>query len=186
MIFRHFRLDVNESNSYLLACSETRDALLVDAGEMSPLLLDFLDEHGLTLKAIFITHDHFDHSAGLNAAFEHFDAEVFCGKGLGIGVPATVAKHGETMSLGALTGTFLATPGHTPDSVSLMFPGLVFTGDALFAGSVGGTASPKAAKQQIDAIRKHILSLPEDYEVHPGHGPSSTVGIEKRFSPFFA
>jgi glyoxylase-like metal-dependent hydrolase (beta-lactamase superfamily II) len=80
----------------------------------------------------------------------------------------------------------LATPGHTPDSLSLSFPGVVFTGDALFAGSVGGTGSPRNASQQIEAIRKHIFALPDDYEIHPGHGPASTVAVERGCNPFFA
>ncbi|NLT59553.1 MAG: MBL fold metallo-hydrolase, partial [Candidatus Hydrogenedentes bacterium] len=84
-----------------------------------------------------------------------------------------------------LAGRVLATPGHTPDALSLAFPGMVFTGDALFAGSVGGTASPALARQQLDAIRNHIFSLPADTEIHTGHGPSSTVAIESRYNPFF-
>ena len=103
-----------------------------------------------------------------------------------MGIATRHVVHGDTVRVGNLVGEVLATPGHTPDSISLAFPGIVFTGDALFAGSVGGTSSPGCAKQQIDAIRRHILSLPDDYEVHPGHGPASTIGIERRGNPFFA
>jgi glyoxylase-like metal-dependent hydrolase (beta-lactamase superfamily II) len=87
--------------------------------------------------------------------------------------------------VGKLTGTVLATQGHTLDSISLAFPGLVFTGDALFSGSIGGTSSPRNAQQEIDHVRRNILSLPDDYEIHPGHGPSSTVAIERNHNPFF-
>jgi glyoxylase-like metal-dependent hydrolase (beta-lactamase superfamily II) len=87
--------------------------------------------------------------------------------------------------VGQLTGTVFSTPGHTPDSLSLAFPGVIFTGDALFAGSIGGVSSETDRTLEIDSIRKHIFSFPEDYEIHPGHGPASTVGIERRFNPFF-
>ena len=87
--------------------------------------------------------------------------------------------------MGKLTGRVLATPGHTPEGVSLAFPGHVFTGDALFAGSVGGTASQANYDQQIAAIRTQVFSLPPETEVHPGHGPSSTVAVERRYNPFF-
>ena len=186
MIFRHFRLDVNESNAFVVGCGDTKEALLIDVGDMDPAIEDFLDEHGLRLTTVFITHDHYDHTGGLPGVIAKYDAEVLSGSGSGPGHKTRKVAHGDEVRVGDLVGTVLSTPGHTPDSVSLRFPGMVFTGDALFAGSVGGTTSPSQARQQIDALRKHILSLPDETELHTGHGPSSTVGIEKHHSPFFA
>ena len=77
------------------------------------------------------------------------------------------------------------TSGHTPDSISFIFEERVaFTGDALFAGSIGG-ASGAAQREEIRLVREKILTLPEDCEIRPGHGPASTVGIEKVANPFF-
>jgi len=184
MIFRSFQLNVNESNAFVLACDETREALLVDVGALAPEIEDFLSDNQLSLVKIFITHDHFDHTGGLAQAVGRYGAEVLCGKTGMAGHGTRPVAHGDEVRIGTLAGKVLATPGHTPDSISLVFPGLAFTGDALFAGSVGGTTSPARAGEQIDAIREHILSLPDDYEIHPGHGPASTVGIERAHNPF--
>jgi hydroxyacylglutathione hydrolase len=184
MILRHFLTEANESNAFIVACEETREALMVDAGDFDPAIADFLDEQGLRLTTVFITHDHYDHTGGLAAAAARDGATVLASGGRPGGVPAQAVHHGDAVHVGTLTGNVLATPGHTPDSVSLAFPGHVFTGDALFAGSVGGTASSSAARRQLDHLRENILSLPPDTEIHTGHGPSSTVAIESRYNPF--
>lgn len=186
MIFRSFRLDVNEANAFVVGCEATSEALLVDVGEASVLVDDFLAEHRLDLRTIFITHGHYDHTGGLDAVLAAHGVEVVSGGGLGAPGKVRRVRHGDEVRVGRLVGRVLATPGHTEDSLSLVFPGMVFTGDALFSGSVGGTASPRQAKQQIAALREHILSLPGDYEIHPGHGPASTVEIERRHNPFFS
>lgn len=185
MIFRAFLLNVNEVNAYAIGCEHDREALLVDAGDFDARIVDFLEEHRLTLAAIFLTHDHYDHIDGLDDALAYSDAVVYSGKGVLGGPKGRRAAHGDTIRVGRFEGKVYATPGHTPDSISLAFPGIVFTGDALFAGSVGGISSPEAAKQQIDHIREHILTLPGDYAVYPGHGPASTVAIERQYNPFF-
>lgn len=185
MIFQHFLVDVNESNSFVLGCDETRDALLVDIGGVDLRIDEFIETERLRLSVVFITHDHFDHTGGLGSLLARHDAEVLSGAGHAGGPHGRIVSHGDTVQVGKLTGMVLATPGHTPDSISLAFPGLVFTGDALFSGSIGGTSSPRNAQQEIDHVRKNIFSLPDDDEIHPGHGPSSTVAIERNHNPFF-
>ena len=186
MILRHSLTEANESNVFIVGCEESREALMVDAGGYDRAMAGFLDEQGLRLTTIFITHDHYDHTGGLAEAAARDGAVVLAGGSRAGGMRAQTVRHGDTVRAGALTGKVLATPGHTPDSVSLAFPGHVFTGDALFAGSVGGTASSSAARQQIAYLRDNILSLPPETEIHPGHGPSSTVAIERRSNPFLA
>jgi len=184
MIFRPFLLNVNESNAFVIACEETGEALLVDAGDFDTHIEDFLHEKRLRLTTVFITHDHYDHTGGLSSIIERYDVQVLSGRG-GSGVKGKKVKHGDEVRIGSLTGKVLATPGHTGDSVSLVFPGMVFTGDALFSGSIGGVSSPQDGKLEVDHIRRNIFTLPDEYEIHPGHGPSSTVGIERRHNPFF-
>ncbi|MBI5095306.1 MAG: MBL fold metallo-hydrolase [Candidatus Hydrogenedentes bacterium] len=185
MIFHHFRLDVEEVNAYIVACSEKKEALLVDAGEWMPEMERFLCDGDLRLAHVFITHDHYDHSGALGEIAQKYHPKVYAGKDKVGGVAAQRLGHGDTVRVGTLSGTALATPGHTPEGISLAIPGHVFTGDALFAGSVGGTGSPALYQQQIDHIRRHIFALPPDTEIHPGHGPASTVRIESGFNPFF-
>lgn len=185
MIFRHFLTSVNESNAFLLACEETNEALLVDAGAFEPEISEFIRSHGLLLKKLFVTHDHYDHTGGVNEIVDKYGAEVLAGKGNCGGRHARVVRHGDTVRVGELIGHVLATPGHTPEGISLHIDGMVFTGDALFSGSVGGTGSETQAEQQRDAIRRHIFTLPPETEIHTGHGPSSTVAVESRYNPFF-
>jgi glyoxylase-like metal-dependent hydrolase (beta-lactamase superfamily II) len=185
MIVKHFLLDVNEVNCFVVACEETREAMLIDAGSFNQRIAEYLSSAGLQLKAVFITHDHFDHTDGLAEYVGRYNARVISGTAQVGGCKATVVRHGDTVRVGNLEGTVYSTPGHTPVGLSLAFPGHVFTGDALFAGSVGGTSSPENARIQLDAIRRHIFTLPPDTEVHTGHGPSSTVSIESRWNPFF-
>lgn len=185
MTVRRFLLSVNEANSFLVVCEQTREALLIDAGAFSPSLAEYLSTHQLNLRQVFITHEHYDHVDGLAPIVARYGARVVAGKDLTGGCNATRAAQGDTVRVGNLSGVVCETPGHTPDGLSLVFPGHVFTGDALFAGSVGGTSSLENAQRQIDAIRKHIFSLPPDTRIHTGHGPSSTVAIESRFNPFF-
>lgn len=184
MIFRHFRLNVNEANVFLIGCEATREALLVDAGEMDPRIEDFIEEHRLRLTTVFVTHAHYDHTGGL-AELESRHGVTVVGGGPEIGPDARVVRQGDEVRIGHLTGRVVAAPGHTRDSVCLVLPGMVFTGDALFAGSVGGISSRRHADEQIAALREHVLSLPDDYEIHTGHGPSSTVWVERTFNPFF-
>ena len=185
MIFRHFLLEVNEANAFLLGCEETKEAMLVDAGEYPAALDKTLSTHGLKLTVIFITHDHWDHTAGLAEVLARHPAQVYAYNASVEGIRTTVVKHGDRVTVGNLEGEVLETPGHTPDGLSLVFPSLAFTGDALFSGSIGGTASPGLANQLIDHVRRHIFTLPPDTELHTGHGPASTVAIEQSHNPFF-
>jgi glyoxylase-like metal-dependent hydrolase (beta-lactamase superfamily II) len=185
MIVKHFLLDEHEVNLFVAACPESREAMLIDAGVFDTRVLAFVEENRLRLAKIFITHDHYDHVDGLAGYAARSGAEIMCGSSPIGGCDARVVKHGDTIQLGNVTGTVYSTPGHTPVGLSLAFPGHVFTGDALFAGSVGGTSSKEHYDMQIAAIRKYIFTLPDDTLVHVGHGPSSTVAIEKKYNPFF-
>ncbi|OQZ04528.1 MAG: hypothetical protein B6D34_03030 [Candidatus Brocadia sp. UTAMX1] len=94
-------------------------------------------------------------------------------------------RGGEVIEAGHLRFHALPTPGCTPCDISYSVPGCVFTGDALFCGTVGSAGSLKEAKRQIDHIRRHIFSLPDEMMVFPAHGPMTTVGIEKIRQPLF-
>ncbi len=186
MILGHFRLNPIEVNAFIYACPDTREAMLVDCGEFDPRLPAFVDQHALTLTTILITHEHWDHVQALPEALHHFSARVISAIPAPAGVQsARVGKPGETVQLGRMTGRLVDTAGHTPVALSLIFPGVVFTGDALFAGSVGGTSNPEDYARQLDNVRKNLFTLPDDTIVCPGHGPCSTIGVERRFNPFF-
>jgi len=180
MIFQHFfLLEANESNLYVVGCEETREAALIDAGAFDRRVVDFVRRKGLRIVAALATHSHWDHTGGL----AQYQKEFGC-KALG----AEQLSEGQAVQAGRLRLQTLRTSGHTDDSVSFHVAeeGVVFTGDALFAGSVGGASSAKHQAEEIANIRAKILSLPEDTLICPGHGPASTVGTEKTRNPFLA
>ncbi len=165
MILGHFRLDVIEVNAFIFGCPQTRDAVLVDVGEFDSRLPDFVDAHQLKLTTIFLTHDHYDHVQGVADARTRFNATVISGTEAPGGHAAdAVVAHGDTVSVGAMTGRVVNTSGHTPVGLSLIFDDqkTVFSGDALFAGSVGGTSNRQDYDRQLANIRENLFSLPDD------------------------
>lgn len=189
MIIRHFPLAVEQANLYIVVDEATRDGVLVDAGEFSAEAVDFIRSNGVKLRAIFITHSHYDHNGAVGEYVKAFAPDAVYGGSPGCAGPRTRVVHdGDDVVAGSLRARALSVTGHTSDQVMLYFPDAkaVFTGDALFAGSVGGTAGEERRAEQIDLIRKKLLTLPEDVRVYSGHGPATTIHIEKHHNPFLA
>lgn len=184
MLFQHFLLDANESNAYVVGCPQTREALLVDVGCYDPRISAFLRLHNLSLKYIFLTHDHYDHSGGIPEILGQHGGMVLSARGTrGKG---RQVREGDEVHVGQLKGVVLDTGGHTADSISLLLEErIIFVGDALFAGSIGGTNSPSRRDEEIENIRKKIFVLGDRVEIYPGHGPPSLVGLERAKNPFF-
>lgn len=181
----HFLTDVNEANMFLAWCTHTQCALLIDAPVPDPRLISFIQEQNLTLKGIFVTHDHYDHISGVADILKTFSCPVYAGKPEVGGIRSKHVVHGDEIQIGNLKGNVISLPGHTLASIGLVIGTSVFTGDALFAGSIGGVSSETNRAIEIDHIKKNVFVLPDDYLIHTGHGPSSTVYIEKHFNPFF-
>jgi hydroxyacylglutathione hydrolase len=94
-------------------------------------------------------------------------------------------KQGDVINAGEISLTVLHTPGHSPGGISLLEQGMVFTGDALFAGSIGRSDLPGGnLKTLLKSIKTNLMTLPDDTKVFPGHGPASTIGDERRENPF--
>jgi hydroxyacylglutathione hydrolase len=192
-------------NCYLVADPDSREAALVDPGEEADRFLARLRHEGWTPRAVWLTHAHLDHLAGVAAVlaavpglpvwlhpadhrlYEHApnQARAF---GLTLAAPPPpdhAFADGATVRVGALEFGVLHTPGHSPGSVCLAGHGVVFVGDLLFAGSVGRTDLPGGdADALLASIRETLYALPDETVVYPGHGPPTTIGIEKRENPF--
>jgi hydroxyacylglutathione hydrolase len=177
-------------HSYLVWDPAARVAALFDTGwDLAPAEA-VLAEHGLRLAHLFITHGHRDHVAAL-ADFRqrHPDAQI---RSNVAGTPAAQRNQpGEVVAVGALRVEHRETPGHAADGVTYLVtgwpadrPAVAFVGDAIFAGSMGG--APENGELARGRVREHILTLPEDTLLCPGHGPLTTVGTERANNPFFA
>jgi glyoxylase-like metal-dependent hydrolase (beta-lactamase superfamily II) len=197
-----------EIMTYLVACPESREALLIDPGGPAPLLAQRLQQEGWRLRWIVNTHGHADHTAGNDlwtaktgapVVMHRLDEELFLrpemqAQARDEGFPPLsrvdlAVEDGHQLSLGRFTGMVLHTPGHTPGSICLYFPGHLFTGDTLFVEAAGRTDLPGGSLEiLIQSLLERIMPLPDDTLVWPGHdygpAPFSTLGQEKADNPF--
>lgn len=202
MNIRRLTLGALETNCYLLDDGQGGPVVIVDPAGEAGRILSAID--GEPLLAVVLTHGHFDH---LGAATELLAARpaplmvherdalaITTAAGSGGALfgfhytppPAErLLSHGETIAAGALKLTVLHTPGHTPGSVCLLGDGELFSGDTLFAGSVGRTDFPGGDARLLRASIAQLAALPGETRVHPGHGPGSTIARERRVNPFF-
>ena len=208
-----YRIEFVESapfaeNSYVLWKEGRFDALVIDPGFDVESIRAILDSNGLTTAAILNTHGHSDHIVG-NAKMKsaYPAAPLLIGKNDAIclsdpaanlsaayGIPITsppadrLVDHGERVELAGFSFEVREIPGHSPGSVIFVFdefdPPVVIGGDVIFAGSVGRTDLGGSAAQLFEGIRAHLYTLPDSTIIWPGHGPSTTVGREKRSNPF--
>ncbi|HSP10054.1 MAG TPA: MBL fold metallo-hydrolase [Candidatus Dormibacteraeota bacterium] len=192
------------TNSYLIEDDATHDAVVIDANLEPDVMVELARRREANVKAILFTHTDLDHIAGLHELLEAFgavpvavhDAEravLVEGKPLRreFGPIATRVENvvslvdGETFRAGSLVFEVLHTPGHSPGGVTLKIGDCLFTGDALFAGSVGRSDFANSdGEALLEGIRSRLLSLPDDYVVYSGHGPATTIGRERRTNPF--
>lgn len=167
------------------------NAWLCDAGEGCHLIFDTgagendirheLDQRGLGQVHVLITHEHADHVGGLRG---------LNGRTLSVHRPATGLQPNIHLHFGNLKVRSISLPGHCDGALGFVVDAAGFsvciTGDALFAGSIGGCPSTQAYQQALAALRNNVMSLPDDTLLLPGHGPATTVGLERSANPFFA
>ncbi len=195
-------------NCSLLWDSDSKEAVLVDAGGDSQYLLNTVQEHGLTLTAVWLTHGHLDHAAGVPALKrQHPDLPVFGPHRddafLLDALPESTAAYGfehcppftpehwlnegDSVQVGRYAFRVLHTPGHTPGHIVFHCPEekLLLAGDVLFYESIGRTDFPRGSHQDLsDNIRNKLYILPDDTRVIPGHGRNTDIGHEKRHNPY--
>jgi glyoxylase-like metal-dependent hydrolase (beta-lactamase superfamily II) len=194
--------------AYLVGCPETGEALVIDPGGPAPEILARLEEHGWRLRWLVNTHGHADHIAGndyfvratgARVVMHRLDWEFFRRPEMqelarAEGFPPLTrvdlaVEDGHRLPLGAREGQILHTPGHTPGSICLYFPGHLFTGDTLFVGAAGRTDLPGGSLAELLAsLEAKLMPLPDDTIIWPGHdygdAPASTLGQEKAGNPY--
>ncbi len=192
------------TNSYMVEDEATHDAAVIDANLEPELMVDLVQRRGANVRAILLTHTDIDHIAGLTRLREAFgdvpiavhDSErevITDGVPLRRELPRALPTFdrveplvpGETYRAGSLAFEVLHTPGHSPGGVTLRIGNALFTGDALFAGSIGRSDfSNSDAGALMEGIRERLMVHADDLLVFSGHGPVSTIGQERRYNPF--
>ncbi len=173
-------------NSYVVFDMETKDGILFDTACNPRGIFGILKNHGIKLKAIFLTHLHGDHIGWIEKILKSYPVDIYSGGKIG-GIQhsmESIVRDGDRYGFGRLSIECLSTPGHTPDSFCYTIDGMCFVGDTMFAGSIGRSNPPSMYKTHLKSIKEKILSLPEDTILLPGHGPATTVREEKEHNPF--
>jgi len=192
-------------NCYIFACEKTHQAAIVDPGDEADQILSVVKKLDCRVKYILLTHGHIDHLSQIPILKNKLKAEFLMHEqdiplvqsastqaalfGLpdpGDLKPDRFLNDGDIIHLGELTIQVIHSPGHSPGSITFQVNQKLFVGDLIFNGSIGRTDLPGGDYSQIiESIQKKIFTLPDSVEIYPGHGPATTVGIEKNTNPFF-
>lgn len=194
-----------QANCYLV-WDEANAAFAVDPGGEPERLASLVEKRGLRLEAVLVTHGHFDHVEGVKGLAEATGARVYCSSQVqpvlcgnqgcsatGYPVPSVgdpvieVVEDGTKVTVGSITATVIATPGHTPGDVTYEIGGGLFCGDLLFRRSVGRTDFPGGNfAQLLGSVARLVALYPGETAVYPGHMDSTTLGEELAHNPFLA
>lgn len=192
-----------EVNCYLIYSKESNKCFIVDPGDEGGKIVNAVRELGLMPDSVILTHAHIDHCGGVALVLSEFDIPLLMHEGdlpvlnsrvnreiseaLGLQSapqPDRFFSDGDIVSCGGLSIKIVHTPGHTPGSVCLSINSLLFTGDTLFAGSIGRTDLPGGDFKTIQASLDKLRTFPDDTRILPGHGDSTTLKREIDFNPF--
>ena len=192
-----------QENCYLLTDPASRVAVLVDPGDEAEMLLEAVADSGCTLKAIWLTHAHFDHLGAVAAIVRDTDVPVLLHPldrplydsapasalrfGLTVEPPparTTPLDEGDVLHIGGEQFTVWHVPGHAPGHVAFIGNGLSISGDVLFAGSIGRTDLPLCDARAMQGSLERLATLPPDTQVLSGHGPVTTIAREAASNPF--
>jgi glyoxylase-like metal-dependent hydrolase (beta-lactamase superfamily II) len=205
MNIRTFAGIFSGANSYL-ADDGAKAAFIVDAGEYSAPLAAAVKSEGLRVAWLILTHGHGDHIGGVERYLREFEgcrlvagegerpvladpnknySTVIAGKPISLDAQVYV-KDGDELEVGTLKLKILSTPGHSPGGICVLADGALFSGDTLFAGSVGRTDLFGGSMETLLAsVERKLFTLPDETRLYPGHMGASTIGAEKRYNPFF-
>jgi hydroxyacylglutathione hydrolase len=179
-----------QANCYILGCKNTKEGVVIDPGDEVLRIVKEISENALKIVYILITHGHIDHVGGATELQQITKAPLLIHNLDAPGLPSRPDGYlydGQKLDFGTHSLSVIHTPGHSPGGVSFHSPGAVFTGDTLFAGSIGRTDfSGGDYNKLIDAVVTKIFPLGDDVRVYPGHGPATTVGRERLTNPFFS
>jgi len=205
MILEMLTVGFVATNCYIVGSEKNRRGMVIDPGAESKLILKTIDNLGLSISLIVITHSHFDHIGAVNAVKDATGAKFAIGAGSTksspgafvklmaamtggssrVPEPDVMLKEGDKIDIDDLSFSVIYTPGHSPDEICIYGHGTLFSGDTLFNYGIGRTDFPGCSEEQLfHSIKNKLYTLPDNTVVYPGHGPQTTIGDEKRGNPF--
>ena len=205
MILEQIIVGPLQTNCYIIGCEKTLEAAVIDPGDEMDKIITVINENNINVKYIFVTHAHVDHIAHLLKLKQEIHAEIvmhaddqflfdtaaiqammFGLSDPGNPEPDRLVSDNEIIKVGDLEVKVLHTPGHSPGSVTYHVDNHLFVGDLIFAGSIGRTDLPGGNYTTlINSVKSKIFTLADETIIYPGHGPSTSVGEEKKYNPFF-
>jgi len=204
MIIEKLVVSPLQENCYIVGDEETHAGAVIDPGDEAARIITRVAELGLTVRHVINTHGHVDHISAAQDIKEALGAKLYLHPGDTMYLDETVEhakmfgisgarapsvdvwlNDGDAIAIGKLTITVIHAPGHSPGGCLLQLGSDVFCGDLIFAGSIGRTDLPGGDYETIlESLEQKILTLPDDTRLHPGHGPATTVAVERQYNPF--
>lgn len=204
MKFKRLPLGIYQANCYVIWDGKTKKSAIIDPGGDFQSLNSFIQKNNLNVEFIILTHGHADHIGAVIDAKEQYNAKVLIhnedyemlknkninhSDKMGYGIIEVEAdkklEENHEIKIGSTILSIIHTPGHTRGSICIRTENVLFSGDTLFAGSIGRTDLEGGSFEDIiKSIKEKIITLPDDTQIYPGHGSSTTVIIEKKSNPF--
>ena len=176
--------DTRRANCYLLGPDGGGDSVFIDPAAFDTAVLERIERYGLDIRAVLLTHAHAGHFAGLRTILKLYEPVVYSYLPNVGDITTSPVREGSRIEIGCFSFHVIETPGHTDDSIVYRTGNLLFTGDTLSAGQIGQTSSAVLQRMLLSSVREKILSLPGELMILPGHGPPSTVAIERELNPY--
>jgi glyoxylase-like metal-dependent hydrolase (beta-lactamase superfamily II) len=159
---------------------EKQAAVIIDPGHIDQKIIDFIEDNRYTLGGILVTHDHLNHVRGIKTLKRLYHLDIYAVNPVISEQKTIMIRDNDVFSIPPFRIEAFSVPGHATDAVIYNIENLLFTGDSLSAGLVGKTSGPYGERIQINALQSKVFSLPGDYLVLPGHGPPSSLDVERK------